>query len=66
MIVYKHGFRHRARMKYFPRKVVVAMNDRDLKWPLDWKHPTRLDMEINRLFVYWRTTRADVGGGAHE
>lgn len=54
--------RHATFRRYFPRKVTSLLAQRDQRHGLDWTNPTRLDQEINRCFVYWKTTRSEMSG----
>lgn len=51
--------KHKSFRQWFPLKVIDKLRKLD-KWrPLSWHLPTRIDQEINRSFVSWRTQRAE-------
>lgn len=54
--------KHRWRVIWVPRKIANALTTKDRYRPLDWRLPTRLDQEINRTFVHWKTTRCELDG----
>lgn len=55
-IIYHNHF---GRAKWLPSVVVRALAKKDFYRSLDWALPTRLDQEINRCFVGFRTRQVE-------
>ncbi len=57
----KKKTRHQFFRNWNSKKAIEAMARKDSYLSGPWDHPTRLDIEINRAFVFYGTTRFELG-----